>query len=570
MKSVTLLFASSFFLLLFTNSYCQVTTPAQWTEIRAARERNEARQRQEQKVQTNIQNTTNYSSGNSSASGKYSATDKRVENKFTYEDVVKEEITLIRTFSVSDKYCPYVEIDKKYKQYGIYSGGKKFVHVYQTYGSNKGNFEVNHSMYFGQGSFEVFNALSKNGIYEGNWDGNKMVGTYKNKGGQIYTGKFENLEINGEGTLTDKGISYTGTFTKGILENITSINYGGGIVYEGPTVDKLRQGYGYITYSNGKIQYVGEWAGDKKNGDGAVILENGNHLVGVWIDDKEEGDFTLYDPTYVPIKTIVYKAGVVIKQTPAKKTVAKATAPAAKKTTPPEKIQNSVATATEPKKELNVKPAAVPEQPVFTSFDKKEEYYEERAVVKKNNKYGYVDKGGKLVVPLIYDDAIEFREGLAGVMLGNKYGFIDRSGNVIIPIVYDKAGLWFDEGFVGMQQNGKWGFVDKENKTIAPFIYDDSQAFKSGLAAVLLNGKWGFIGKKGQVVVQLKYDEVYPFDEDITTVSIGKKWGYINLTGQEIIPVIYDALYPISNGKIKAKLDGKFYYFDAKGKPVNE
>ncbi len=522
MSTFSAIIAASICFLFLTNSYCQVTTPAQWNEIRAARERNEARNRQEQNIQTKVQNSQNNNSYSTGSSGtKYSSNEKRKENTFTYENVSNERITLIRTFGISDNYYPYVEIDKKYQQYGIYSGGKKVVHVYQTYGSNKGNYEMNHTEIYGQGLFEVFNSLSKDGVYEGNWDGKKMSGNYKNKKGQTYTGKFENLEINGEGSLTEKGILYKGTFTKGILTDVISVNYGGGIVYEGPTVDKYRQGYGYLTYSNGKIQYVGNWVNDKKNGEGAVILPNGNHLIGVWVDDREEGNFTLYDSAYVLIKTIVYKAGVVIKQTPKVNTAIKATVPIAKKTKTAETLQKPALAAVETKKELNVKPIEVSEQPAITSFDKKEEFHEERAVVKKNNRYGYIDEKGKIVIPLIYDDAIEFEEGLGGVMLGNKYGFVDRLGKVIIPIVYDKTGFWFHEGFVSMQLNGKWGFVNKENKIIAPFIYDDSQGFREGLAPVQSNEKWGFISNRGQIAIQLKYDDFSPFVDGIAAVSIG-------------------------------------------------
>ena len=570
------LFTISFFLFFVTGSYCQVTTPAQWDQIRAARERNEARNREEQNIQTKAQNNQSNNSNNSpSPINKYSASDVYKENTFTYENVSKEKITLVRTFSVSDKYYPYVEIDAKYKPYGIYSGGKKVVHVYKTSGENKGNYERNHTIIYGQGLFEVFNALSKDGIYEGNWDGKKMYGTYKNKSGQVYTGSFDNLAIEGEGSLAEGGIIYKGKFTKGILQDVSSINYGGGIVYEGPTLAQARHGYGYITYPNGKIQYVGEWVDDRKNGEGAMILENGNHLIGVWVNDREEGDFNLYNPSYVLIKTIVYKAGIIVKQTTPKKTVTKPPAtktpvPTSNKIKPAEPVKKPVLTV-EPKKELTVKPAEkIPEEPVITNFDKKYDYHEGRAVVKKNDKYGYIDESGKLVIPLLYEDAIEFEEGLAGIMLGKKYGFIDRAGKVIIPVVYEKTGFWFHEGLVGMQLNGKWGFINKENKVIAPFIYDDSRGFIEGLAAVQSNGKWGYIGTKGQIHIQLKYDDVFPFEEEVASVSVGKKWGYINLRGQEFIPVIYDAVYPVTKGIIKAKLNGKLFYFDTNGKPVNE
>ena len=42
------------------------------------------------------------------------------------------------------------------------------------------------------------------------------------------------------------------------------------------------------------------------------------------------------------------------------------------------------------------------------------------------DKYGFIDKSGKLAVPLKYDWAGSFSEGLAVVYLNDKYGFISR------------------------------------------------------------------------------------------------------------------------------------------------
>lgn len=53
------------------------------------------------------------------------------------------------------------------------------------------------------------------------------------------------------------------------------------------------------------------------------------------------------------------------------------------------------------------------------------------AFVKRNGKYGYIDKSFKEVIPCIYDTAWNFNKGLAMVSLGNKSYLIDRCGNEI-------------------------------------------------------------------------------------------------------------------------------------------
>ena len=43
-----------------------------------------------------------------------------------------------------------------------------------------------------------------------------------------------------------------------------------------------------------------------------------------------------------------------------------------------------------------------------------------------NGKYGYVNKIGKLAIPLKYEKVSYFSEGLAAVKLNGKWGFISR------------------------------------------------------------------------------------------------------------------------------------------------
>ena len=52
----------------------------------------------------------------------------------------------------------------------------------------------------------------------------------------------------------------------------------------------------------------------------------------------------------------------------------------------------------------------------------------------KNNKYGYIDNSGNIVVDFIYDDARPFENGMARVKLNNDWYYIDSSGLQICKI----------------------------------------------------------------------------------------------------------------------------------------
>ena len=66
-----------------------------------------------------------------------------------------------------------------------------------------------------------------------------------------------------------------------------------------------------------------------------------------------------------------------------------------------------------------------------TEYDDVGSFSEGLAWVGKDGKYGFVDKQGKLVIPLDYGNAGSFSEGLALVEKNRKLGFIDKKGNVV-------------------------------------------------------------------------------------------------------------------------------------------
>ena len=67
--------------------------------------------------------------------------------------------------------------------------------------------------------------------------------------------------------------------------------------------------------------------------------------------------------------------------------------------------------------------------------------------------------------------------------MAKKYGFIDKSGKVVIELQFDDAG-YFSEGLARVEKDGKWGFIDKSGKVVIEPQFDDAEDFSEGLAKV--------------------------------------------------------------------------------------
>lgn len=80
-------------------------------------------------------------------------------------------------------------------------------------------------------------------------------------------------------------------------------------------------------------------------------------------------------------------------------------------------------------------------------------YHCDRLLVKyvHNNKYGYYNENGKVVIPCMYDNASNFHNNIALVSNGLNYGLIGKFGEEIVPVKYKNRDIqeynsvFFDE-----------------------------------------------------------------------------------------------------------------------------
>jgi hypothetical protein len=179
-----------------------------------------------------------------------------------------------------------------------------------------------------------------------------------------------------------------------------------------------------------------------------------------------------------------------------------------------------------------------------STYSKINSFHEGLAAVEQDNKYGYIDQSGKLVIPIQFDIADDFSEGLAHIVREMKHGYIDKSGKLVIEGDFVLGKAFFD-GLARVNQSGsfeKYGYIDKTGKMAIPFQFDATSvtlnplegAFSEGFAPVEQGDKFGFIDKSGEVVIPAQYDRVGDFYLGIAPVWVDEMMGYINTKGEYI------------------------------------
>lgn len=134
-----------------------------------------------------------------------------------------------------------------------------------------------------------------------------------------------------------------------------------------------------------------------------------------------------------------------------------------------------------------------------------------------NLKWGFIDKSGKVVIPLIYDIVTSFHDGLAAVgkSYGRgrnlKWGVVEKLGPQVTPNVYYDAVKILGEGLAavgyarGDRKGLRWNLINRENTTIQ-YGFDDIGCFVNGRARASYTAggavRKGFINKVGDFVAE--------------------------------------------------------------------
>jgi len=216
-------------------------------------------------------------------------------------------------------------------------------------------------------------------------------------------------------------------------------------------------------------------------------------------------------------------------------------------------------------------------------------YNEDMVAVKLNDKWGFINGKGKLVIPMQFDNASGFSEGYGAVgknILSSQgyvertdWGFIDKTGKLVIPYKYSTPGV-FRNGFA-IVSNANAGFaslsgvINKKGKEVIPVKYTAladryDGLFKAATGNVTnYNGKYGFLDSTGKAVIPFVYDDAMDFSEGLAAVKKDGKYGFINNKGAVVIPFQFDGPTYFEKGKASVEKAGVSFYINKKGERVN-
>lgn len=166
-----------------------------------------------------------------------------------------------------------------------------------------------------------------------------------------------------------------------------------------------------------------------------------------------------------------------------------------------------------------------------------------------------------------YTKACDFVEDYCVVGRGDKYGALDRGGKEVIPLEYENVKTMFSEGLLGVKKDGKWGLVSPDNQVKIPFMYDRVGLCKKGLVSVCVSDKWGQIDTQNNVVLPIEWNdfltpETLPTDYYWVKKADGLYYYYDMKTHQVMFPAEGKGFADVElfAGKEYARVKSSLYY----------
>lgn len=195
-----------------------------------------------------------------------------------------------------------------------------------------------------------------------------------------------------------------------------------------------------------------------------------------------------------------------------------------------------------------------------------------------DNGCGFLNTKGEVVVASgRYDDVEDFSDNLACVKKDDKFGFIDVKGNEVIPCSFERA-YSFAEGLALVRKGDKYGYINTKAEFVVAPSYDDGEHFACGVALVEKGNKEYVIDKEGNVAFSQDGNKSSflsdQFSDNLIPVirENGRKIvvGYLNTKGEEIIPFEYQYGLGFENGNAVVMKDNKVYNINTKGEILGE
>ena len=133
---------------------------------------------------------------------------------------------------------------------------------------------------------------------------------------------------------------------------------------------------------------------------------------------------------------------------------------------------------------------------------------------------------------------------------------------------YETVGK-ISSGMVLVKEGFLYGYANSSGEYVIEAKYEEATDFKDGYAIVKRADKWGVIDTSGKETIACAFDQIEIFNGAVMRVKKGNLFGLMSaVTGATVQQISYTQINELSQNRAKMCINGKYGYFDEKGKTV--
>lgn len=164
------------------------------------------------------------------------------------------------------------------------------------------------------------------------------------------------------------------------------------------------------------------------------------------------------------------------------------------------------------------------------------------SVMDEDDKWGFIDLDGDVVIPFICDEPAVFENGTTIVTLHGLKGVINFLGNyMLVPVYEDIDSL--NHGFLYVTYRSGEDPVVYDNLGNRVFSIEGIDGYSNMNSDDILEYEIGslngLISTEGEIITECIFEQINPFYEGIAAVKKDDLWGFINFLGEYTVEPTY-------------------------------
>ena len=197
-------------------------------------------------------------------------------------------------------------------------------------------------------------------------------------------------------------------------------------------------------------------------------------------------------------------------------------------------------------------------------YEEVSSFREGLAVVLSSDLYGAIDKKNQKLIDFQYDNMEDFNLGRSIVEKKGVFGVIDRSGDFVFPLEYQDIG-WLSDSLLYVKKNDLFGIYNINNVKQCELFFEDIIPFRNNISRVVIAGKIGYIDRQFGFVLPAEFEDLVSFTDSSFVYSVGDKKGLVFTKDLVKTGAVYDEIFPIQSGTAMVRVKDKIGYIDAAG-----